>query len=179
MTVAYMLEKQKAQKILFIVPNVSLVVQATEDFIDYNWRNQVRINIQQIYSGQKIKPNANVVIGTYQSLVKKDKEYFDDFDAVTVDETHKAKSQSIKTILEKCNESRLDYWYNLCIDAGYYKKWVSKDFDLNNKEKLVLAVGHYHFNDRFLKDFIYQYNGLIFANVSDWLRKFSNSVYDK
>ena len=109
MTVAYMLEKQKASKILFIVPNVSLVVQASEDFIDYNWRNQVRINIQQIYAGQKIKGNANVVIGTYQSLVKKDKEYFDDFDAVIVDETHKAKSQSIKDILVKCRNAQYKF----------------------------------------------------------------------
>ena len=105
MTVAYMLEKQKAQKILFIVPNVSLVVQASEDFIDYNWKNQVKIRIQQIYSGQKVKPNANVVIGTYQSLIKKEKEYFDDFDCVIVDETHKAKSQSIKDILAKCRNA--------------------------------------------------------------------------
>jgi superfamily II DNA or RNA helicase len=42
-----------------------------------------------------------------ESLVKKDKEYFDCFDAVVVDESHKAKSASIKTILEKCeNASR-------------------------------------------------------------------------
>ena len=45
MTVAYMLEKQKASKILFIVPNVSLVVQASEDFQDYNWRNRIKIKI--------------------------------------------------------------------------------------------------------------------------------------
>ena len=102
MAVAYLLEKQKAGRILFIVPNVSLVVQASEDFMDYNWRNQVNIKVQQIYSGQKIRPGRNVVIGTYQSLVKKDKEYFEQFDAVIVDETHKAKSQSIKTILQKC-----------------------------------------------------------------------------
>ena len=102
MAVAYLLEKQKAGRILFIVPNVSLVVQASEDFQDYNWRNQVNIKVQQIYSGQKIRPGRNVVIGTYQSLVKKDKEYFEQFDAVIVDETHKAKSQSIKTILQKC-----------------------------------------------------------------------------
>ncbi len=105
MTVAYMLEKQKANKILFIVPNVSLVVQASEDFQDYNWRNRVRIKIQQIFSGQTIKPNSNVVIGTYQSLVKKDKEYFDEFDAVIVDECHKMKSASIKDILAKCRNA--------------------------------------------------------------------------
>lgn len=105
MTVAYMLEKQKANKILFIVPNVSLVVQASEDFQDYNWRNRVRIKVQQIFSGQAVKPNSNVVIGTYQSLVKKDKEYFDEFDAVIIDECHKMKSASIKDILSKCRNA--------------------------------------------------------------------------
>ncbi len=105
MTVAYMLEHQKANKILFIVPNVSLVVQATEDFQDFNWRNRVRIKIQQIFSGQTIKPNSNVVIGTYQSLVKKSVEYFDEFDAVIIDECHKMKSASIKEILAKCRNA--------------------------------------------------------------------------
>lgn len=105
MVVSYLLEKEKAGRILFIVPNVSLVVQASEDFMDYNWRNQTNIKIQQIYSGQKIRPGRNVVIGTYQSLVKKDKEYFQQFDAVIIDETHKAKSQSIKTILSKCTSA--------------------------------------------------------------------------
>ena len=105
LTVAYMLEKQKAKRILFIVPNVSLVVQATEDFLDYNWKGRSNIKVQQIYSGQKIRPGRNVVIGTYQSLVKKNKEYFEQFDAVIIDETHKAKSTSIKTILQKCTNA--------------------------------------------------------------------------
>lgn len=111
LTVAYMLEQKKAEKILFIVPNVSLVVQASEDFLDYNWKNRVGIKVQQIYSGQKIRAGRNVVIGTYQSLVKKKADYFDQFDAVIIDETHKAKSQSIKTILSKCNNT--DYRFGL------------------------------------------------------------------
>lgn len=109
LTVAYMLEKKKAKKILFIVPNVSLVVQASEDFLDYNYENRVSIKVQQIYSGQKIREGRNVVIGTYQSLVKKKKEYFEQFDAVIIDETHKAKSTSIKTILQKCTNAEYRY----------------------------------------------------------------------
>ena len=105
LTIAYMLENQKAEKILFIVPNVSLVVQAHEDFHEYNYMNRVPLRIQQIFSGKKIKSNKNIVIGTYQSLVKKSKEYFEEFDAVVVDETHKAKSASIKTILQKCTNA--------------------------------------------------------------------------
>lgn len=109
LTVAYILEKQKANKILFIVPNVSLVIQATEDFTDYNYKNRVNIKIQQIYSGQKIREGRNIVIGTYQSLIKKETEYFEQFDAVIVDETHKATAQSIKTILAKCKNSKYRY----------------------------------------------------------------------
>lgn len=106
LTVAYMLEKKKAEKILFIVPNVSLVLQAHEDFHDYNYMNKVDLRIQQIFAGQKIKSNKNIVIGTYQSLIKKSVEYFEQFDAVIVDETHKAKSASIKTILQKCTKAQ-------------------------------------------------------------------------
>ena len=105
---AYLLEHEKSEKILMVVPNVDLVVQSAEDFYDYNSFNMdtLSIKIQQIFSGQKMRNDCNIVIGTYQSLVKKKKEYFDQFDTVCVDETHKAKSTSIKTILEKCRASR-------------------------------------------------------------------------
>lgn len=109
LTIAYMLEKGKAEKILMIVPNVSLVLQAHEDFHDYNYMNKVPLKIQQIFAGQKIKSNKNIIIGTYQSLVKKDAEYFEQFDAVLVDETHKAKSNSIKTILQKCTNAQYKF----------------------------------------------------------------------
>lgn len=109
LTVAYMLERGYAQKILFIVPNVSLVVQAHEDFHEYNYMNRVSLRIQQIFAGKKIKSNKNIVIGTYQSLVKKKPEYFAEFDAVIVDETHKAKSASIKTILQKCTNAKYKF----------------------------------------------------------------------
>jgi superfamily II DNA or RNA helicase len=103
MVIAYLLENQKGKKILMIVPTVDLVIQATEDFYGYNTTStQLKLEIQQIYAGSLIRDNANIVIGTYQSLVKKPKEYFDAFDTVVVDETHKAKSASIKSILEKC-----------------------------------------------------------------------------
>lgn len=102
LTVAYMLEKGHAQRILFIVPNVSLVVQAHEDFHEYNYKNRIDLRIQQIFAGQEVKKNKNIIIGTYQSLIKKEAAYFAEFDAVIVDETHKAKGASIKEILSKC-----------------------------------------------------------------------------
>ena len=106
MTIAYLLETQRSRKILMIVPTVDLVVQGTEDFYEYNSEScQLKLEIQQIFAGSVIRQGSNIVIGTYQSLVKKDKDYFDQFDTVVVDETHKAKSASIKTILEKCENA--------------------------------------------------------------------------
>ena len=103
---AYLLEFEQTEKVLMIVPNVSLVVQATEDFYEYNRGSfDMNLEIQQIYGGSKLRKSSNVVIGTYQSLVKKKKEYFDVFTTVMIDETHKAKAHSIKSILEKCTEA--------------------------------------------------------------------------
>ena len=102
LVISYLLEKLEKKKILFIVPNVSLVLQATEDFDTYNHKERIKLKVQQIYSGAKIKPSSNIVVGTYQSLVKKEADYFAQFDVVMVDETHKAKSNSIKTIMDMC-----------------------------------------------------------------------------
>ena len=103
MVIAYLLEHEKSRKVLMIVPTVDLVIQATEDFYGYNEAStKLHLDIQQIYAGSIIRNGTNIVIGTYQSLVKKPKEYYDAFDTVIVDETHKAKSASIKSILEKC-----------------------------------------------------------------------------
>jgi len=85
MVVAYMMDKLDKKKILMIVPNVNLVLQATGDFDEYN-KCGVPLKTQQIYAGAKIRKSSNLVIGTYQSLVKKDEEYFSQFDAVFVDE---------------------------------------------------------------------------------------------
>jgi len=102
MVVAYLMEKLEKKKILFIVPNVQLVLQATGDFEQYNYKSRVQLKVQQIYSGVKIRKSSNIVIGTYQSLVKKEADYFEQFDVVMVDETHKAKAASIQKITDKC-----------------------------------------------------------------------------
>lgn len=102
MVIAYLLEVLKKKRILFIVPNVSLVIQATEDFDEYNIKDRIPLKIQQIFAGVKIKNSSNIVVGTYQSLIKKSEEYFSEFDVVMIDECHKIKSLSIRTILDQC-----------------------------------------------------------------------------
>jgi len=87
MVISFMLETRKSHKVLMIVPTVDLVVQSSEDFYEYNTDSvNMQLQIQQIFAGSVIRDGANIVVGTYQSLVKKDKEYFDSFDTVLVDE---------------------------------------------------------------------------------------------
>lgn len=100
--ISYLFTVLNKKRILFIVPNVSLVLQATGDFDEYNNLDKVSLKIQQIYAGVKIKKSSNIVIGTYQSLTKKSADYFSEFDVVMVDETHKAKSKSIQDIMDNC-----------------------------------------------------------------------------
>ncbi len=124
MTFVYQLTQNKDAKILMIVPNVSLVEQVMNDMYDYNQNKGVPINIQPIYSGTKMIENANIVIGTYQSLVKKEKEYFEPFSCVIVDEVHKTTAQSIRTILQRCLHCEYRYGVSGTIQKkGSIDRW--------------------------------------------------------
>jgi len=89
-------------KILLIVPNVSLVNQMFSDFKEYGWE-QAETYCSLVFSNsKKIDWNRPIVISTWQSIYKKAPSFFDKFQAVLVDETHGAKSNSIQTCLKKC-----------------------------------------------------------------------------
>ena len=102
MIFAYLLTHKKVNKILVVVPTVGLVLQTSGDYEEYN-SDKLPINIQQVYSGCKYRDNTNIVVGTYQTLTKEPKEFFDQFDCVFVDEVHKGSCTSIQKILDNCN----------------------------------------------------------------------------
>jgi len=103
MIVAYLLETKRSKKILMIVPSVDLVVQSSDDFYQYNDESiKLKLDIQQIYAGSILRANCPIIIGTFQSLTKKPSGYFDSFDTVIIDESHRASSASVKNILMLC-----------------------------------------------------------------------------
>lgn len=108
--IAFLFEKGYESKFLMIVPTIQLVLQAISDFEDYKtWASEpidFDFKFQGIHSGMKIKPGVNVVVGTYQTLVKKKKKFFEEFGIVGCDEAHTAKAVSIQKILEKCSAER-------------------------------------------------------------------------
>lgn len=112
---------KKDAKFLIIVPSITLVTQFYDNIIEYNFGSnnldgvddiytlkvsrQCDIRVEEImsesprkYSGKK---DANIYIGTYQSLEKWPKDFFKKFHTVITDEAHKSKAKTITGILRK------------------------------------------------------------------------------
>jgi superfamily II DNA or RNA helicase len=89
-------------KVLLVVPSISLVSQMFSDFREYGWWDNYD-DVSLLYGTSKsYDPKKKVLISTWQSIHKKTSKFFEQFDAVLVDETHNAKSASIQTVLKKC-----------------------------------------------------------------------------
>lgn len=85
--------------VLILVPTTQLVSQMKEDLVDY--RLFKPNEIAEIRSGAPKQKNERVVISTWQSAIKKPKEWFDKFGMFLCDEMHLAVGKSISTIIKK------------------------------------------------------------------------------
>jgi superfamily II DNA or RNA helicase len=102
MIFAYLYERKKNKKFLMVVPNTNLIIQTIEDFELYN-NGKLRFTTQMIHGGtDKTKQDIDFIIGTYQSLVKRDKFFFDDVTTICIDEAHGTQASSIKKIIVNC-----------------------------------------------------------------------------
>jgi len=109
MIFGYLLEHGKNKKMMIVVPNTNLVLQTFEDFEKYN-NGKIKYHLQMIHGGtDKTKKDIDLIIGTYQSLVKREREWFDGIDAVCVDEAHHTQASSIKKILMNCFDAKIAY----------------------------------------------------------------------
>lgn len=86
MVLAYLKKVHGIKKFLMVVPNANLIMQGSEDFEEYGLDELDDCELQQIHGGNKKKISSGLMIGTYQSLVKMEPEFFDDVEAVFVDE---------------------------------------------------------------------------------------------
>lgn len=105
MIFAWLKQNGYIRKFLMIVPSTNLVFQGSDDFIDYGI-DKIGSKIQQIGGGSKIREGCDVIIGTFQSLVKQDADFFEEVDLVFVDEAHHTNSMSIKKIVAHCMGSK-------------------------------------------------------------------------
>ena len=110
-------------KILIIVPSITLVTQFYDNILEYNYginnllemkeKNTTELSsghkpcvtrVEEVMSDRPRKfsgtENPNIYIGTYQSLEKWPKDFFQKFHTIATDEAHGAKAKTITTILE-------------------------------------------------------------------------------
>ena len=94
------------EKVLVVVPNISLVNQLKADFKDYStlneWDVEANVSVSTSKDKDKFAKVRNVLITTWQSIYKLDREWFDQFGALIVDEVHQATAKSLVEIGKKC-----------------------------------------------------------------------------
>ena len=120
MLTRYMLEHKRAKtKICIIVPSKVLVKQMYDDFADYSKNDSWNIeDYCARISGDFTKDfDKEVIITTYQSLIKCDKELFEEFEGVILDECQGAqsftneKAKQLHKILNQCINSRYRFGF--------------------------------------------------------------------
>jgi superfamily II DNA or RNA helicase len=100
---------KSVDKILILVPTISLVKQLSSDFLDYSSTDDDfdESMVHQISGGREKDAESQIYISTWQSIFKQPKDYFDKFGAIMCDEVHTAKANSITKILEKLSDCPL------------------------------------------------------------------------
>jgi superfamily II DNA or RNA helicase len=92
------------EKVLIVVPTINLVTQLKSDFKDYSSANQWPVDeLVGLIGGGNKETNKSIIISTWQSIYKKDAEWFEQFRALIVDEVHLATAASIVGIGKKCD----------------------------------------------------------------------------
>lgn len=76
----------------------------------------------------------------------------------------------------KNNKKLLDIFYQLCYDSGQWKKWVNKDFNINNKEKLIQICGHYLLENVIFKKEIKENTDNIDTLIKNLMKKKIDSI---
>lgn len=102
----YMKDVMGVKHILFVTPKTNLTTQSVDKFIAYDKLNGKESDwtYGEIHANAKKKESYddNIVFGNYQSLVRKKKEFFEQFECVIIDEAHHATNTSCRVILKRC-----------------------------------------------------------------------------
>jgi superfamily II DNA or RNA helicase len=106
---------QPEEKILIIVPNISLVNQFAYDLCDYfsadiEWLKTDPIHT--IFAGQEKNVQSQIIVSTWQSLVKMPREYFGQFRCVMCDEAHLVDGKSYTKVATMCYNAEYRFGFS-------------------------------------------------------------------
>ena len=120
--IIYMIMRWHLRPTLLIVPTTTLVHQMYSDFESYGFNSEKYCH--KIFSGQDKDTTKPVVITTWQSIYKLDKEWFDSFDVVIGDEAHLFKAKSLTTIMTNLVNTEFRYGFTGTLDGTQTHKLV-------------------------------------------------------
>jgi superfamily II DNA or RNA helicase len=104
--IIYTLLRYWQKPTLIVVPNIGLVKQTYEGFVEYSRNNSEFLSqVTTIYKGKNRDTVVPYVISTWQSIYDLPPKWFDRYQVVLVDEAHQATAASIKGILGKCTNA--------------------------------------------------------------------------
>ena len=92
-------------KILIVVPSVSLVEQMWSDFSEYGWKEKSKF-VEQLYSGKNPTYRKRVLLTTFQSIMRKERDFYDGYTVFMADEAHTVKSAQLMKIAKFCVNAR-------------------------------------------------------------------------
>jgi superfamily II DNA or RNA helicase len=115
----YYLSVLRKQRILVIVPTVSLVLQMKKDFEEYAGKS---LDIHSITAGVDKVTTSPIVISTWQSIYKMPKDWFKQFGCVIGDEVHLFKATSLKSIMEKLIDCKYRFGFTGTLDGSLTNK---------------------------------------------------------
>lgn len=124
------------KKVLYIVPSVDLANQSAEKYElyeSYLKKHKHNWEIGVLHSGLSKKErekveSCNVLFSTFQSLNRKDAEFFKDFGACINDETHHASAATVKKTLSKCVNLR----YSIGVTGTFPKSNTIENIEIQS-----------------------------------------------
>ena len=109
------------EKVVIIVPTISLVAQMYKDFVDYGGNGE---EIHCVQAGVNPQTDKRITISTWQSLVKLPKKFFSQFGVVIGDECHSFKSKSLVSIMTRLERCKYRFGFTGTLDGMDIHKLV-------------------------------------------------------
>ena len=139
------LQARGLKKILLVVPNIILIDQMYDDLTDYGGEEYSEC-LSTLGGGHKPDFSKPVLISTWESLQYKDADFFEDFDAVFVDECHGSKAMKLCNIIKFCTNAQYKIGTTGTLPTDPGDQLVIKSllgeviFELKSKELIDLGV---------------------------------------
>jgi hypothetical protein len=77
-----------------------------------------------------------------------------------------------KIYLDFMNDNEVNNFYEICLNSEKWKKWVPLNYDITNKENLIMVCGHYNFDKLEMNNI----DDIVKVKIKDKLKELLNYV---